>query len=512
MVDGDQPPIADGLPHALKALATRLVDLAARDDGLRDDLRALAIAVLTATERPEAVAAPAAEEAAADDREPEPAPPPSPRPPLPELTLGRAPAPAPPPPPAEIRAERETADDDLPGIEARCRLKAEGLRWAARRRGMGDEGADYAFEIAPRDRDILDRARAANCYLWMNTPDFAVPSDPSPLEDAAGCFEAVADAVGLVRGLLPDIERDRRFFEPALDLLAEAQSALRVAVERLGVAKDREQYAAYDWLRGIAAREQIYIRRYMRIDDPAPPSGHPGIQARIERLDAGFQETLRQGKARKSLLSKARYHARRVAGDAGDAHDWAKIAESVDALIAGGEPPSSVEIREILLPILERMPDLGEPPRNLRLVLREIDRYLAARRPAAEAAPAPEPPTPEVVEAARLLRGKSVVLIGGARRPESHEAIARAFDLKELNWIETREHESIAHFEHSVARPDVALVILAIRWSSHSFGDVKEFCDRHGKPLLRLPRGYSPNQVAHEVLGQCSERLAPSSG
>lgn len=494
----------DDLLRALHSLAGRLVEIAGRDDGLRDDLRALASALLAATDRPEAVPEPVA----APEPEPVEAAPVAATPaPLPELTLGRSPAPA--PKPAEIRVDRGTTDEDLPGIEARCRLKAEGIRWAVSRRRWIDEGSDFAFEVAPRDRDLLDRARSAGCFLWMNSPEFSVPNDPSPLEDAAGCFEAVADAVALVRGLLPNVERDRRFFEPALDLLAEAQSALRVAIERVDDRKDPEQFAAYDWLRGVAAREQIYIRRFMRIDDPASPTGHPSIQARIEKLDAGLQETLRQGKARKSLLSKARYHARRIAGDMGDEYDWGKIVASIDALIAGGEPASNVEVREILLPILDRMPDLEDPPRNLQLVLREIDRFLAARRTAAEPAP-PEAPTAEVVEAARLLGGKSVVLIGGARRPEAHDAIRRAFNLKELIWIETREHESIDHFEPSVARPDVALVILAIRWSSHAFGDVKAFCDRYDKPLLRLPRGYSPNQVAHEVVGQCSARLAPA--
>jgi hypothetical protein len=50
-------------------------------------------------------------------------------------------------------------------------------------------------------------------------------------------------------------------------------------------------------------------------------------------------------------------------------------------------------------------------------------------------------------------------------------------------------------------------VLLAIRWSSHSFGDVKRSCDRHGKPMVRLPGGYSPNQVAAQILAQCSGRL-----
>ena len=100
-----------------------------------------------------------------------------------------------------------------------------------------------------------------------------------------------------------------------------------------------------------------------------------------------------------------------------------------------------------------------------------------------------------------------MVLIGGDRRPEAHEALKAALGLKELLWIETREHESIDKFEPYVARTEVALVLLAIRWSSHSFGEVKGFCDRYGKPMVRLPGGYSPNQVAAQILAQCSGQL-----
>jgi hypothetical protein len=53
----------------------------------------------------------------------------------------------------------------------------------------------------------------------------------------------------------------------------------------------------------------------------------------------------------------------------------------------------------------------------------------------------------------------------------------------------------------------MALVLLAVRWSSHSFGEVRQSCDRHGKPLVRLPGGYNPNQVAAQILSQCGERL-----
>jgi hypothetical protein len=54
----------------------------------------------------------------------------------------------------------------------------------------------------------------------------------------------------------------------------------------------------------------------------------------------------------------------------------------------------------------------------------------------------------------------------------------------------------------------VAVVLLAIRWSSHGFGEVKEFCEKYSKPLVRLPGGYNANQVAHNIVTQVGERLA----
>ena len=106
-----------------------------------------------------------------------------------------------------------------------------------------------------------------------------------------------------------------------------------------------------------------------------------------------------------------------------------------------------------------------------------------------------------------MLGGRSVVLIGGIRRREAQESLRRALGLSELIWIETKEHQSVDSFEPLIARADVAVVLLAIRWSSHAFGDVRQFCDRHGKPLVRLPGGYSPNQVAAQILAQCSGKL-----
>jgi hypothetical protein len=135
------------------------------------------------------------------------------------------------------------------------------------------------------------------------------------------------------------------------------------------------------------------------------------------------------------------------------------------------------------------------------------------RDPATRSSPAaPETSratTAEVRDVAQRLAGRSIVLIGGLRRPEAQRSLESALGLRELVWIETKEHQSIAAFEPAIARPDVALVLLAIRWSSHAFGEVNRHCERHGKPLVRLPGGYNPAQVAAQILDQCSERLGP---
>jgi len=40
---------------------------------------------------------------------------------------------------------------------------------------------------------------------------------------------------------------------------------------------------------------------------------------------------------------------------------------------------------------------------------------------------------------------------------------------------------------------------------------VREFCEKYGKPLVRLPGGYSTNQVAVQIMQQCSDRLSNDS-
>jgi hypothetical protein len=509
------------LTSALAAIVKRLATLAEHDPHLRQDMRRLAEALLMATAEAPATAGghmallEASVDLATSDDQPtlplasattdlaEPVPTP-----LPELTLGRG------RPPEETpartwRSAPLSPSADLGLIEERCRLKAEGARWAARRRRRIAEGADFRTEIEPKDRDIIARAKALpECYLWMNHTSAPSTDNLAGYETVAGCFEAAAESLAIIRQVVGDADAHREIFEQALDLAAEAQSALRASISQIDAPNDPDQSQIFSWLRTTASEHQIFIQRHMRADDPAPPGAYAELSTRIFALDSRLQESRKRVKQRRKLMGKVHHKSRLIGENPGGDHaeSWRILAETVDELVQDGLPVSHVELRECLLPLVDFAPDLGDAHIGFQRVMREIDRYLALS-PTEEATAVGGEPTPAVREAAALLEGKCMVLIGGDRRPGAQRALKEALRLSDLVWLETREHQSIAGFEPAIARPDVALCVLAIRWTSHSFGDVKTFCDRYGKPLVRLPAGYNPNQVAAQIVAQCSGRL-----
>jgi hypothetical protein len=169
-----------------------------------------------------------------------------------------------------------------------------------------------------------------------------------------------------------------------------------------------------------------------------------------------------------------------------------------------------VKLRDALLPFVDEIPDELDAGQNALLALREIDRYLASREAEStqrnETQARDEPLSGEEKKERALVQGRALVLIGGIQRPSHKTRIERALGLSELVWLDGGA-ASYTQFEPAIARPDVAAVILLIRWSSHGYGDVKAYCDTYGKALIRVPAGYSPKQLAHQILEQAAVRL-----
>ncbi len=403
-------------------------------------------------------------------------------------------------------------DEELPDIEARCRLKADACRWAGERRRLLNESADIRTEIEPQDREIVSQAKQLpDCFLWMTHTTAPHPPNLDDWKMLAGCFDVLADAVSGMRKLLDEGDDSSSAFQQGVELLAEAQSAVRVAVVSIdGPPTDHDQARVFGWLKNLASNKQLFIRRFMRLDDPADPHKWTELQARVQEYLGRWDEGRRRITARKKALGRLHYKLEQLeVRPLQSPMLWPQIADDVDELVKNGMPPSNPELREMLIGHVDELPELSSMPMGFQIAIREIDRYLASVPPQEEAEEGPAS-DPSFDEVRKLLQGKSVVIIGGERRGHAAANIEKAFGLTELIWIDTRAHESTAGFEPYVARPEVAMVLLAIRWSSHSYGEVQDFCRTYGKPLVRLPGGYNPRQIAAQILEQCSERLTLS--
>ena len=395
-------------------------------------------------------------------------------------------------------------------MAVRCLLKAEAVRWGLERKQLLAEGADLISDIVPRDRHLFDRAKTVDdCFLWMCQPEMGQTAAPAAYQNLAGCFEATAKLADLLAQFSQNADTPREWMEELLFIGAEVQSALRVAGIDFANYVDRDQGRLFSWIRNATTRNGVYIHRHMRKEDPADPKRWPDLISRMDQFDNRLKDLQKREKTRREGFKKIAYHIKKARShaDGGNASHWQSVVDATMELLQAGVPPSNVELRELILPVTDELPDGLDTPELFQRVLREIDRFLALR-PKETAANEPHILPNDVRQVREFLHGRAVVLIGGERRPWSAEALEKAFQLSELIWVEGKEHSSYTAFEADVARADVALVILAIRWSSHGFGEVKNYCDKFGKPLVRLPAGYNPSAVAHHILKQVGKQFA----
>ena len=401
-------------------------------------------------------------------------------------------------------------DDELAPLAERLRLKATGARWRAE--GRPDAGLQRLRSRA---------GEVPGVDLWMLENSGGAPADWEILASAYGAAATAASVLAAFAGAGLHLARSTPFAD-AVDAAAQAQSGLRAAYWRLRgreasyvfpVHADEEpdQVALFDWLREATRVDQIYVERYMRWQDAADPADAPAIDHRLRAIAeaAGLRPALDDDDAVSGLLNTANYHARRVARQPWDLDDHARrLLEEVGDIVQAGTPATDVRLREVLLPVLRLLPEeaVAGAPAGATRVVEAVREHLARQEDDDDWAPDPAARhSPEVARAARLLRGRRIAVFGGVRRPEHVRALEEAFDAT-VEWVETRPHQSTAPFEPAVERADVAMLL--IRWCSHSFEDIRGFCDAHDTMYVRLPAGYNPNQVARQVLEQVGDRLA----
>ncbi len=408
---------------------------------------------------------------------------------------------------------REFVPLPLATVAARCRLKAAAAKIMARKAtGVTDTAAEE--ETLRTQAEVIP-----DCGLWMLDPH-GYPKSKAVWDDLAGGFQVVAASADLLRvwvGNGPEMAVGQEVLTHA----AEAQSMLLYAVADVGwVSRDHEQVQMFVHIRELGKQHQIYVPRFLRREDPADPKNWPNLAERLKALSARFKPITGMPsangtpagdpvKVRKKALDNLRFKLRKLADDPSALGDeWPRVVELLDQAVSAGVPPSSLELRELLLPVYDNVPDDLPTTVGAERVFRAIELYRDSQAAAVEPPDAPPTLSAEVMRARELLAGKELVLIGGQRRPHHVANLRTALGLADVRWLSTPDHTSFTFFEPDIARPDVAAVVLAIRWSNHDYAEVQRYCDKYGKPLIRLRAGYNPNQVAHHLLTQAGERLA----
>ncbi len=409
--------------------------------------------------------------------------------------LGTTPAPA------------AATDDsvDLQILASHCALKAEVAHWCGSRT-TADQAAKLSEVLAARARAMPE------CKLWMLRSDMTSAIAPAYGPMLAGCFQAMAEVAELILAMEAQAFTSA-MVQNILQLAAEVQSALRVALSVVQPSiRDADQEALFQWVRLRAERDQIYIPRYMRKTDCADWEGWAERLERIRALSATINHRMQQRRRERKLLGRLRHQLQVGLPTASDAAAvealWRRVDEVLSALVTNGMPPSNKNLRTLLTPRLALLPPTLSLSPQAQLVLRTVSEYHAAHSSlATEQEEVEVVVDPSLSAVADLLRDRTVVFIGGDRRPYIADAIEEAFGLDELVWCSTQEGQGYLAMHPYIARPEVCLVLLAIRWASHNLSEVSIFCERYNKPLVRLPAGYNVSQIAHQVLQQAGERL-----
>lgn len=273
------------------------------------------------------------------------------------------------------RGQRSTPDLDV--VRSRCELKAAACRWGVERAQLEAEGASFQEHISPRDQEFLDKARQLpECYMWMLDP-YGPDAGGERLADMAGVYANLVEAIDLIRDAIDD--GDRELVTDATRLFAEGQSAVRAGALRVGLRYERDQQDAFDWLRDHTYREQIYVPRYMRLNDPADPEGWEDLQERLEEVRGRLEGDREANRSMRELMGRADFLARKLAEDPEHAEgaDWERLFDAITRLVTEeGLSADDSSLRELLIPILDEVPEDMELSEAAERVLDEVEGYL----------------------------------------------------------------------------------------------------------------------------------------
>lgn len=274
---------------------------------------------------------------------------------------------------------------DLELVRQRAQIKSEACRFASWRRRLLERGADQETEIDPKYKELVGRAKALQgCYAWPLDSNRQLPGD-NELELLARCYENVSVGVHVAQRAVSSPGSEGVPNEELLYLLAEAQSALRAALQATDLRNDEDQIQTYIWVKEQAYDQDKYVSRFMRVEDPADPLKWGDLRARLDAFALKIEGDESEDAERRELLSRLRQELERLGSEPAGTEHWQAVLGVLDAWVESGRPAASRELCQLLLPWVGRPPEGLEPSERAERVLSAAERMRAAREARAAA-------------------------------------------------------------------------------------------------------------------------------
>lgn len=414
-----------------------------------------------------------------------------------------APRTDPPRAPTGVKAKPADPDADLVSLRRHVALQQAAIEyWKAK--------ADRGFE-STRDtfQRLRDRGEEEQCFMWaLDQRTDSLPK--ARVEEIGEWYAALSDAVDHYLDEDGPGRRSARAFEHLAMVLQSTRESIGVLAQfhlrddgltalRHWVGRNRHRFDG-----GSEKGRDLLSAAYDDVE---------AARASLERLEsdskAGAERDRDQSAARNKFVYELKRHLASASDEDRHVQGMRIALENLKASEGSATQGEFVErvgdvLGSSLLP--ESLMDSPDAQALAEALARKHDELTD------DAADAESVSSLLVERVREALRGKVVVMVGGDERPQHRAAIEKAFELKELRWLATRPHESHSKLVPNVVRSDVDVVMLLIRWASHSFGDLRDTCENHDKAFIRLPRGYNPSSIAHEFMQQVGRRFGVAPG
>lgn len=305
--------------------------------------------------------------------------------------------------------------------------------------------------------------------------------------------------------------------ESCVNLLAEAQNAVRSEAESRQEQTPQEQNHIFLWLKSFVSEdaEGIHVRKYMRLEDVASAQNNPNL---AERIGAQIRKWKHSNAAEKTLGN-----IRQLAEELSTENfipTLGRLDLFVRQYLDGGPSPSDSRLREALIPGSDLLPDPAAPAesdptvsQDLTQVLKYLHEHLLQQsqkeaEAEAEAASAAENAvTAELSRVREWLSGQSIALLAGTPKPEHAKRIEDALQLKSLNWIGASKTDRVSDLISQIG--DAKVVVMVTKLMGHKHNDIKDYCIQNGIPYAQTKKtqGYGVNTLVSVIIDQVSDQL-----